>query len=390
MFLAELQRVPHGRRLEALALVRRSSPCARFAAIGRRPFRQPLGNHANRFDSMLHLAASRLFLAGQSTRPTQRFMLGSREMGETVAPSSNGPGAAPSSPRSQPPGEIERRELERLNNAIGALRNGLGSIKNLELLIKSIKVGQKDLFAAVSAVHADCAPLLAHAAALGQSLSEFGVDPCCASRVAGALSLSLADLEGMLASSVESGRLSTARRLELERDLARCARELSSTLPLVQLFERAFRPRPLELTPVELVHAGDAERSDEKRVAVSVSPLPTTPAPDAGASPLSLSVDLEAAKALVGLAVALVIDGGPEGWPCLAFELRPGGSPVTCVWLAPAGSARPGAGSPVAQVAAPRISAHSALCAEVAARSLGARFEWARDARRVCIYWPMS
>jgi hypothetical protein len=311
-------------------------------------------------------------------------------MGETVAPPSNGPGAAPSAPRAQPSAEVERRELERLVNAIGVLRNGLGSIRNLELLIKSIKVGQKGLFAAVSAVHADCAPMIAHAAALGQSLTELGVDPCCADRLSSALSLSLADLERMLASSVDSGRLSTARRLELERDLARCARELSSTLPLVQLIERAFRPRPLELTPVELMHAGDPERADEKRVAVYVIPSPNAAPPDAAPAPHGLSVDLEAAKSLLGLAVALVIEGNPEGSPCLALELAPGAAPRTSVWLAPSGAGRLGPGAPVVQIAAPRISAHSVLCAEVAAHNLGARFEYARDARRVCIYWPLS
>jgi hypothetical protein len=30
------------------------------------------------------------------------------------------------------------------------------------------------------------------------------------------------------------------------------------------------------------------------------------------------------------------------------------------------------------------------MCAEVAARSLGGRFEYDRDAHRVCIYWPLS
>jgi hypothetical protein len=317
-------------------------------------------------------------------------MLGCREMGETVATTSNGPGAAPSAPRAQRSAEVERRELERLVNAIGVLRNGLGSIKNLELLIKSIKVGQKGLFAAVSAVHADCAPMIAHAAALGESLTELGVEPGCAQRLSSALSLGLVDLERMLASSVESGRLSTARRLELERDLARCARELSSTLPLVQLIERAFRPQPIELTPAELMHAGDPERADEKRVAVQLTSSPNAAHREPGPSSISLSVDLEAGKALLGLAVALVIEGNPEGFPCLAFEVPPGGAPLTRVWLAPRSSARPGAGGPVVQIAAPRISAHSVLCAEIAARSLGARFEYARDARRVCIYWPLS
>lgn len=298
-------------------------------------------------------------------------MLGSRKMGESYAPSSASPGAV-----APPPPRLE----------LGMLRNGLGSIRNLELLIKSIKVGQKGLFSAVTAVHADCAAMIADATALAASLSEMGVDAVCAERLSSALATSLRELESMLAGAVESGRLSVSQRLKLERDLARSGRELSSTLPLVSLFERTCRPRPLELTPVELVHASSAERSEQKSVAVYRVPSPS-------AATTSLNVDLEAAKTLVAIGVALVIDGNPEGRPRLGFELRDG-VPVSVISLAPerAGAA-PGAGS---QQAAPlhitplRLSSPSVLCAEVAARRLGGRFEYAREARRVCIYWPLS
>jgi hypothetical protein len=306
-------------------------------------------------------------------------------MGESYAPSSASQGAAePASPR------IE----------LGMLRNGLGSIRNLELLIKSIKVGQKGLFAAVSAVHADCAAMIADAVALAAGLIEMGVEAGCAERLSSALAASLRELEGMLAGVVESGRLSVAQRLKLERDLSRSGRDLSSTLPLVSLFERTSRPRPLELTPVELVHASSAERSEQKSVAVHKLPSPS-------AASTSLSVDLEAAKTLVAIGVALVIDGNPEGRPRIGFELQSGGAPVSVISLGPdKPAAAPPSAAPAAvssrapgalpadpaclQIASVRLSAPSVLCAEVAARRLGGRFEYAPDARRVCIYWPLS
>jgi hypothetical protein len=309
-------------------------------------------------------------------------MLGSRKMGESYAPSSASQGVvAPAAPR------IE----------LGMLRNGLGSIRNLELLIKSIKVGQKGLFAAVSAVHADCAAMIADAVALSGALSAMGVDAGCAERLSSALATSLRDLEGLLAGVVESGRLSVAQRLKLERDLSRSGRDLSSTLPLVSLFERTCRPRPLELTPVELVHASSAERSEQKGVVVHKLPSPS-------AANISLSVDLEAAKTLVSIGVALVLDGNPEGRPRLAFELQSGGVPVSVISLGPEKPGVPGssgAGSSAGpsnlppdptrlHIAPVRLSAPSVLCAEVAARRLGGRFEYAREARRVCIYWPLS
>lgn len=340
-------------------------------------------------------------------------MLGCRQMGESLAPSSASQGAI----EAVPP-RIE----------IGVLRNGLGSIRNLELLIKSIKVGQKGLFAAVAAVHADCAPMIANADGLARALIDNAVDTACAERLSNVLSTSLTDLENMLARVVASGRLSVAQRLKLEGDLARCARDLSATLPLVALIERSARPRPLELTPVELVHASSAERLEEKSVTVYRAPSPSAPQ-------CSLSVDLEAAKTLVALAVALVMDGKPEGHPRLSFELQSGGGAVSTVSLAPGDPPRGGLipGVPIADGLAPggplptprglapdsraparpddgsasspaaaadegvrvrivplRLSAPSVLCAEVAARRLGARFEFAREARRVCIYWPMA
>jgi hypothetical protein len=337
-------------------------------------------------------------------------------MGESLAPSSTHRGAA----------APERARIE-----IGMLRNGLGSIRNLELLIKSIKVGQKGLFAAVAAVHADCAPMIANAVGLAQALADAGVEHACAERLSSALSTSLTDLENMLSVAVQAGRLSVAQRLRLERDLARCARELGSTLPLVGLIERASRPPPAELTPADLIYASSAERADQKSVSVERSLLPE-------ASQVGLRVDLEAAKMLVALGVALVMEGhflerrardgrGRDGhddddegdgpWldapslgnslegtaevrPRLGFEVQPDGALATTVKLGPAtsalGTATSGAASALGQerarvrIAALRISSSSVMCAEVAARSLGARFEYDRDAHRVCIYWPLS
>jgi hypothetical protein len=268
------------------------------------------------------------------------------------------------------------------------LRNGLGSIRNLELLIKSIKVGQKGLFAAVAAVHSDCAPMIANAVGLAKALADGGVERGCADRLSSALATSLTDLESMLATAVDAGRLSVSQRLRLERDLARCARDLGSTLPLISLIERASRPPPDELTPADLIHASSAERPDQNSVDVERGL-------SRGADHVGLRVDLEAAKMLVAVGVALVVDGNPEAQARIGFESQPGGALMTTVGLGrpPAGlRGEPSKGEEGGRVriAALRISASSLMCAEVAARSLGARFEHDRDAHRVCIYWPLS
>src|SRR6188768_3788249 len=63
---------------------------------------------------------------------------------------------------------------------LGPLRNGLGSLRNLELLLKSIKVGQKGLFAAVAAVHADCAAMIASLGSVSHALESRGTEPSVA------------------------------------------------------------------------------------------------------------------------------------------------------------------------------------------------------------------
>jgi hypothetical protein len=257
---------------------------------------------------------------------------------------------------------------------LGTLRNGLGSIQNLELLLKSIKVGQKGLFAAVAAVHADCGPMIESVQLLTDSLIDVGADASCARRLSDVLRANLTDLERVLAVAIRSGRLSVGQRLKLEHELSRSGRELGAILPLVSLIDRASRPRPLELTPVELVHAASAEGSEPRGIAAMLS-LP------AGCLGHGLGVDLDAAQMLVALGVALVVDGNPPGQAQVSFSSTNGARPVTSIGL--------GAGTGACvRIAALRLVAPSLLCAQVASRSLGGSFEYSPEARKVDIYWP--
>jgi hypothetical protein len=259
---------------------------------------------------------------------------------------------------------------------LGTLNNGLGSIRNLELLLKSIKVGQKGLFAAVSAVHADCGPMIASAGRLSDSLMGVGADPQCARCLSDLLRASLTSLEEVLAVAVRSGRLSVAQRLKLEHDLSRSGNDLGAALSLVGLMDRASRPRPIELTPAGLVHAAHAERCEQKGVSAVLS-VP------AGLSEKGLQVDLDAAKLLLALGVALVMEGSsPRAAALVSFALPPGGEALTTITV--------GSGTPpgLVRMAAARLVPPSLLCAQAASSGMGGRFEYSAEPRRVCIYWP--
>ena len=259
---------------------------------------------------------------------------------------------------------------------LGALRNGLGSIQNLEVLLKSIKVGQKLLFAGVAAVHADCAPMIASVAVLSDSLIARGADAACSGQLTELIRARLGELETLLSRTVRVGRLLVAERLKLENELGRFSRDLVQALPLAGLLDRAAHPRPEEPTPVELLHDSSVEAPEAEAVLAALSIEPNA----AGGQ---LQVDLAAGRMLIALAVALV-GGGDVGHPVhIQFRLDEAARPATRVSL----SAKPGQ---LVRIALIRLIGPSLDCARAAAGSLGGAFEYERDARKACIYWPVS
>lgn len=257
---------------------------------------------------------------------------------------------------------------------LGPLRNGLGALENLELLLKSIKVGQKAMFAAVSAVHADCAPMVASALAARDVLAASGVDASCARKLCDGLAASLKQLESELARTVASGRLSVAERLKLEVELARAARELGATLPLAALLYRASRPRPDESTPVELIHAASSDGAEPDAIAVHVS--------GAFAGGV-LPIDLDAAKLLVSIGVSLSVHGQPEQKASMTFSAVAGGRTATTIVRGA------GEGASV-RIVAFRVIEPTLSCARAAAERLGGSLEYEPTEHRTRIVWPLS
>lgn len=275
----------------------------------------------------------------------------------------------PSSPRSRPPA-IAAAHVE-----LGPLRNGVGSLKNLELLMKSIKVGQKGLFAAIAAVHADCAAMIASASALGDALVACGVDGPCARRLERILSANVQQLESELSRTVASKRLSVSERLKLEGVLARTVRELGAALHLALLLERIRQPRPAELTPVGLIHSG-ADAAGPDGVAVYMD-LPEV-ARDTG-----VSIHLDVAQLLLAIGVGLCAHGQVRE-PVLVSVEAPGGErPVTRI-------TRGRNSGPVLRLTPPSVVEPTLPCAEAGLRSLGGSFEYSAPDHRVCIWWPLS
>lgn len=261
----------------------------------------------------------------------------------------------------------------RLRAEVGTLRNGLGSIQNLALLLRSIKVGQKALFAAVTAVHADCAAMIASAAALfdGSALP----DNRCYRELVGLLTGRLRELDAGLAAIVAAGRLSVPLRLKLERDLARVGADLGATLPLIDLLDAASRPAS-EPAPVELLHASSADPKDPTCV-------PTTLILPEALRAHALPVGLCAAKLLIALSVALVRAPAPAR--PLQLSVSVVGSSALCTTISGVTS-----DGPTVSLLPLGLVDPSACCAQAAALAMRGRLEYSAEALRACIYWPSA
>jgi hypothetical protein len=260
---------------------------------------------------------------------------------------------------------------------LGPLRNGFGSVRNLQLILRSIRVGQKGLYSAVVAVHADCAAMIASLHGLAEALERRGTSADAARPVIEALHRSVTRLEAALGAAVESRRLSAARRLALEQALPGLVEEIGGTLPLVALLDRSARPRPMDASPIAWIHSSSSDGPSVEAVpAIFVSP---SDVPEVG-----VSVDLAAAKTLIVLGVALVAQRSPARPLEIRYVARRGVSQTLI-----------GFGSESTVGAAVRIATlplvePTLVCAQVAARRLGGGFEYSSQPLRVCISWPLS
>jgi hypothetical protein len=261
---------------------------------------------------------------------------------------------------------------------LGPLRNGLGSVRNLQLVLSSIKVGQKELYSAVVDVHADCAPMITSLPVLSEALVRRGTHREATRPVIDALHVSITRLEAALGQAVQLHRLSAARRLALEQALPGLVEEIGGMLPLVALLDRAARPRPVEASPVAWVHASSTDGAGADAVpAIFVA---TGEMPESG----GLNVDLAAAKTLIVMGVSLVAQRTAARPLLLQYAARRG-VPQTII----------GFGSESTAGAAVRIASLSLVeptlaCAQLAAHRLGGSFEFNPEELRVCISWPLS
>jgi len=232
------------------------------------------------------------------------------------------------------------RSPERLDAARGSVRDALGSLRNLEQLLRSIKVGPRALATVLPSVHASCAPLLASCHELLDAIAPLGAAP---SAIEAFVTPRLAALERALAAAMGTP-LHARPRLALEAAVARAAADLEAGCALVDLLDRA---RTAPATPVSLVEvtrsthrppAGAATRILER---VSGT-LTTTPTSDVVVNP-------RVAAELLRIAVRIVVAAHPGGTPHV--RVGPEGADRSGIRVSP----QPAPGEPILLLAAPLV-----------------------------------
>lgn len=273
-------------------------------------------------------------------------------------------------------------EFERDVNEIdlGTLRNGLGSVKNLELLLKSLKVGPKALYPVVVAVHADCGPLLAASEALEPALVSMGIDAECARELGSYVAKRVSMFEAALSQVLTGKSLLVAERLRLEAETARVASDLDAALPLIELLDQVTQPGSRRMTLSQLISQYRPEDQPAPRgtrhVIATVAPLSVECESVVTVSPRTTMM-------LASLAVSLVCGDATDLPVHIRFGLTNGVSALTTI----AQGVGPGEALKITTV---RPIEPTLSCARAAAHFIGARFEYQPAERLATIAWGVG
>jgi len=271
----------------------------------------------------------------------------------------------------QPPStSLRGAAFEHLEAARGSVRESLGAIRNVEQLLKSIKVGPKALTAVIPDVHASCAPLLQSFRELLGALAGLGDAP---REIEAFVTPRIHELDAALASSLTTP-MNAKQRLSLESVVSRVAGELDAARGLVELLEST---RGTAAVPVHLVDVvKDAAMLPEAGEIASGSTITVTlEAKDCHETP----VNPRLASRLFRIAVGLVREQGAA--PHVIVDCPGGGSSRVSIGLGP------GSGESLT-LQTPRLIDCTLVCAIAAAQATSCGFDLAEDRRSVLLTWP--
>lgn len=256
-------------------------------------------------------------------------------------------------------------DASRVTSARGALRDAVASLRNLEQLLQSVRVGPRAISSVLPAVHAGCASIGKSTRELLDALGEGE-----ASRELWAyVSPRVDELERALTSAIPKP-MYAKNRLRLEDVVRRVTGELDAALGLVDLAAEAAWGRSVRLDIVDLVRqVGTAE---PRGPAVNVRLLASTPC--------EAPVNPRAVMGLVSVGVALVAGQSSDAVGVRVESQGAGGCMLTV-------EPTPESGEALA-VETPKLVAPTLVAASLAAERAGARMTWEPARPRFRLEWP--
>ena len=261
-----------------------------------------------------------------------------------------------------------------LRRACGDLRDGLGAIRNLEQLLKSVRVAPRSIQAVLPGVHASCAPLvqLTHEF-LGYARKH--LDVTCCDELTSYVVPRIEKLKGILEPAM-SRTVNAKQRLALEDDVTPFSKSLDAAAALFDLLEEGVNGKSVSLNLAELItqsRPGDlpSTASSGRRTATVTTDVHT------GAD---VDVTPRLAMSTIALAIGLLKPKAKEPHIAVRADAR-----LLSVNL----SHGPCDGQPV-QVVIPKIVSPSASCAAAVTTSMGAEFRIAEGQSEVTLVWKLS
>lgn len=252
------------------------------------------------------------------------------------------------------------------------MRDALGSLQNLEQLLRSIKVGPRALLSVIPAVHASCSTLATSYREMLRGIATIELAPAA---IDDFVAPRLDALERALAAAVGTP-LYARERLALEAAVTRAAAELEAGRALIDLLESAQDGPATVVSLVEVVRS--AHRSSDTALAYQ----DRLPARLAAATTAEVLANPRVASELVGIAVRLATTRQPGRPPRLRMaDDEPGRVAITVDHGGEEGS--------LIDVLAPKLIEPTEVSARAAARTAGG--EWtSRPDGCISLAWPAA
>ncbi len=263
--------------------------------------------------------------------------------------------------------------FDTVEGARGAMRDILGSLRNAEQLLRSVRVGPKALSSVVPLLHASCGPLLESWRQLGQALGTAFAG--CTRSLDAFVVPRIEELELALRDAL-TRPLNAKQRLGLEKVVVRAAADLDAARALMGLVEDAVGGAPAVVDLWELT-----------RETFQVCDAQSDPAGEVLAATLErgesveLALNARVAMTLIAIGVKMAAGDHPTT-PHVAIR-RIGRECAVVI------SRARGRGDAL-RLRAPRWIPPTLECACAAAGATRGRFEVDDDRSRVSLIWSAS